>query len=288
MANHTEPAEALTNPDAPPLEAGYANTQPPKDSHPIAVIKGQAITDLPKDLYIPPDALTVFLETFEGPLDLLLYLIKRQNLDIIDIDVSKITDQYMQYIATMQAMQFELAAEYLLMAAMLAEIKSRLLLPKPAPHEEDEEDPRAQLIEQLQTYERFKQAAADLDQLPRLNRNIYPAAAQPLAIDKPRPQPTVAIEALLAAFHDVLNRADHFKHHAITKETLSTRARMSQILASLSPDQFTAFGTLFTVAEGRLGVIVTFLAIMELIKESLIEMVQSESFGVIYVRIKAL
>ncbi len=255
----------------------------------IAVVKGAAITDIPKDLYIPPEALKVFLETFEGPLDLLLYLIKRQNLDIMAINVAQITDQYVHYLSMMEVMQFELAADYLLMAAMLAEIKSRLLLPKPASVEEDEEeDPRAQLIERLQAYERCKQAAEQLDELPRLNRDHYSAAAQPVSLDdKERPQPTVTMEALLMALSDVMRRASHRKKHHVQREKLSTRDRMTQLLHDLSGDQFVPFVSLFTLEEGRLGVIVTFLAIMELIKESLIEIIQSDFGSMIHVRAKA-
>lgn len=254
---------------------------------PFAVVQGKAVTELPQDLYIPPDALEVFLEAFEGPLDLLLYLIKRQNIDILNINVSRITEQYMSYVDMMDSMQFELAAEYLLMAAMLAEIKSRMLLPRSSELEDDEEDPRAQLIRRLQEYERFKQAAEDIEELPRMGRDIFQASAELPDFDKTRPEPVVEMKELLLALGEVLRRADMFESHSIAKEKLSTRERMSQVLARLSSEQFIPFVSLFTVDEGRLGVIVTFLAIMELIKESLVEIVQTESFGPIHVKAKA-
>lgn len=254
---------------------------------PFAVVEGKAYTQIPQDLYIPPDALEVFLEAFEGPLDLLLYLIKRQNIDILDINVARITEQYMQYVNMMSAMQFELAAEYLLMAAMLAEIKSRMLLPRSAEAEEDEEDPRAQLIRRLQEYERFKKAAEDIDEMPRIGRELYIAAAEPPDVNKTRPQPEVQMQELLLALSEVLRRADMFESHHISREKLSTRERMSQVLSRLATDHFTPFVSLFTIEEGRLGVVVTFLAVMELIKESLVEIVQTEAFGPIHVKARA-
>lgn len=254
---------------------------------PFAVVQGKPVTQIPQDLYIPPDALEVFLEAFEGPLDLLLYLIKRQNLDILEINVANITEQYMQYVSMMNAMQFELAAEYLLMAAMLAEIKSRMLLPRSGETEDDEEDPRAQLIRRLQEYERFKQAAEDIDEMPRMGRDIYEAHANPPDLKKERPEPVVEMKELMLALSEVLRRADMFESHHIQREKLSTRERMSQVLSCLSTEQFTPFVSLFTVREGRLGVVVTFLAIMELIKESLIDIVQTEAYGPIHVKAKA-
>lgn len=254
---------------------------------PFAVVQGKAVTELPQDLYIPPDALEVFLEAFEGPLDLLLYLIKRQNIDILDINVANITRQYMHYVSMMDAMHFELAAEYLLMAAMLAEIKSRMLLPRSNELEEDEDDPRAQLIRRLQEYERFKQAAEDIDDMPRLGREIFEASAAPPEIEKTRPEPAVEMKEILLALSEVLRRADMFESHQVHREKLSTRERMSQVMTRLSGNQFTPFVSLFTVEEGRLGVVVTFLAVMELIKESLIEIVQTEPFGPIHVKARA-
>ena len=260
---------------------------PQQGEMPFAVVMGQAVTELPKDLYIPPQALEVFLEAFEGPLDLLLYLIRRQNLDILEIDVASITQQYMQYVELMDAMKFELAAEYLLMAAMLAEIKSRMLLPRSTEVEEDEEDPRAQLIRRLQEYERFKKAAEDIEEMPRLERDTWVASAQPPDIQRARPEPEVDLREILMALGEVLQRADMFESHHIQREALSTRERMSQVLESLSGGQFVPFVSLFRAQEGRLGVVVTFLAIMELIKESLVEVVQTENFGPIHVKARS-
>jgi segregation and condensation protein A len=260
---------------------------PQQGEMPFAVVMGQAITELPKDLYIPPQALEVFLEAFEGPLDLLLYLIKRQNLDILEIDVSRITEQYMQYVEMMDAVQFELAAEYLLMAAMLAEIKSRMLLPRSTGVEEDEEDPRAQLIRRLQEYERFKKAAEDIEEIPRVERDTWVGSANPPDLNRARPDPDVDMRELLLALGEVMRRADMFESHHIQREALSTRERMSQVLDALSGQQFVPFVTLFTAAEGRLGVVVTFLAVMELIKESLVEIVQTESFGPIHLKARS-
>ncbi len=257
---------------------------PQQGEMPFAVVMGQALTELPKDLYIPPQALEVILEAFEGPLDLLLYLIRRQNLDILDIDVSDITEQYMQYVELMDALQFELAAEYLLMAAMLAEIKSRMLLPRQVVDEEDEEDPRAQLIRRLQEYERFKKAAEDIDDLPRVDRDVFLTSAAPPVIERVRPEPEVGLQEILIAFAEVMARANMFESHHIQREALSTRERMSQVLERLSGESFLPFVSLFKAEEGRMGVVVTFLAIMELIKESLVEIVQTEAFGPIHVK----
>jgi segregation and condensation protein A len=261
--------------------------RPEQGEMPFAVVMGQAVTELPKDLYIPPQALEVFLEAFEGPLDLLLYLIKRQNLDILEIDVSAITEQYMRYVNLMDAMQFELAAEYLLMAAMLAEIKSRMLLPRSTELDEDEEDPRAQLIRRLQEYERFKKVAEDIEEMPRIERDTWVGSANPPKLNRTRPDPDVNMRELLVALGEVLRRADMFESHHIQREALSTRERMSQVLERLSGQQFVPFVALFSASEGRLGVVVTFLAIMELIKEALVEIVQTESFGPIHVKARA-
>jgi len=259
---------------------------PLQEEMPFAVIQGKELTILPKDLYIPPDALEVILEAFEGPLDLLLYLIRRQNLDILDIDVAEITRQYLGYIELMASIQLELAAEYLVMAAMLAEIKSRMLLPRQQAEEEDEEDPRAELIKRLQEYERFKQAAEDVDELPRMGRDIHQATAEAPDRDQQRPHPDVDIKELVTALADVLKRSEMFESHQVEMEKLSTRERMYQVMESLRDNQFVPFVALFTIEEGRLGVVVTFLAVMELIKESLVEIVQSESFGPIHVKAK--
>jgi segregation and condensation protein A len=261
--------------------------RPQQGEMPFAVVMGQTLTEFPKDLYIPPQALAVFLEAFEGPLDLLLYLIKRQNLDILDIDVSRITEQYMQYVELMDAMQFELAAEYLLMAAMLAEIKSRMLLPRASEVEDDEEDPRALLIRRLQEYERFKKAAEDIEELPRVERDTWVGSANPPELNRERPEPHVEMRELLLAMGEVMRRADMFASHHIEREALSTRERMSEVLERLSGRQFVPFVSLFSASEGRLGVVVTFLAIMELIKESLVEIVQTENFGPIHVKARS-
>jgi segregation and condensation protein A len=276
-----------TEPSSDALPGSQADLQPQQGEMPFAVVMGQAVTELPKDLYIPPHALEVFLEAFEGPLDLLLYLIRRQNLDILEIDVSRITDQYMQYVDLMDSMKFELAAEYLLMAAMLAEIKSRMLLPRSTEVEDDEEDPRAQLIRRLQEYERFKKAAEDIEEMPRLERDTWVASAEPPVIERDRPEPDVEMRELLLSLGEVLRRADMFESHHIQREALSTRERMSQVLERLSGGQFVPFVSLFTAEEGKLGVVVTFLAIMELIKEALVEVVQTENFGPIHVKARS-
>ena len=298
-----QPAADAPAPGEPPASqalSGTALVRPQQGEMPFAVVMGKAVTELPKDLYIPPQALEVFLEAFEGPLDLLLYLIKRQNLDILDIDVSEITEQYMRYVELMDAMQFELAAEYLLMAAMLAEIKSRMLLPRSSEAGEDEEDPRAQLIRRLQEYERFKKAAEDIEEMPRLERDTWTGSAHPPDLNRSRPDPDVDMRELLLALGEVLRRADMFESHHIQREALealtdydwpgkalSTRERMSQVLEQLAGQQFVPFVALFSAREGRLGVVVTFLAVMELIKESLVEIVQTESFGPIHVKAKS-
>ncbi|MCB1848858.1 MAG: segregation/condensation protein A [Halieaceae bacterium] len=284
---HPAGAPGAAEPEAPRLLAGAALLRPQQGEMPFAVVMGKAVTELPKDLYIPPQALEVFLEAFEGPLDLLLYLIKRQNLDILDIDVSEITEQYMRYVELMDAMQFELAAEYLLMAAMLAEIKSRMLLPRSSEVEDDEEDPRAQLIRRLQEYERFKKAAEDIEEMPRLERDTWVATANPPDLNRSRPDPDVDMRELLLALGEVLRRADMFESHHIQREALSTRERMSQVLEKLAGQQFVPFVALFSAQEGRLGVVVTFLAVMELIKESLVEIVQTENFGPIHVKARS-
>jgi len=254
---------------------------------PFAYVAGKAMTQLPQDLYIPPDALEVFLEAFEGPLDLLLYLIKRQNIDILEIDVSQITSQYMAYVDLMEAHQFELAAEYLVMAAMLAEIKSRMLLPRSSAEAPDEEDPRAQLIRRLQEYERYKKAAEDIDALPRLERDVFLVQAAAPELERRTPDPVVELEEILIALASVLRRADMFEHHHIQRETLSTREKMSEILVRLSTQRFIPLVSLLMREEGRLGVVVTFLAVMELLKDSLIEIIQTEAFGPIHLKARS-
>lgn len=256
---------------------------PSQQELPFAFVAGEAITEVPKDLYIPPDALEIFLDAFEGPLDLLLYLIKRQNIDILNIYVADITDQYMAYVDLMEASQFELAAEYLVMAAMLAEIKSRILLPREE-EESKESDPRMELIRRLQEYERFKKAAEDINNLHRMDRDIHRAAAALPEIEKIAQDPDVKLQDVLVALSRVLKRSDNYEHHHIQMETLSTREKMSEILVRISEHKFVPLVSLLLKEEGRLGVVVTFLAIMELMKDSLIEIVQSESFAPIHVK----
>jgi len=256
----------------------------PQEELPLAVVQGQALDTLPKDLYIPPHALEVFLEAFEGPLDLLLYLIRRENLDITDIPVADITRQYIVYIELMQEMQLELAGEYLVMSAMLAEIKSRMLLPRPASIEEDEDDPRVELVRRLQEYERYKQAAEDLDILPRLGRDVFQASAEGPEQKVVKLPPEVDLQDLISAFQEVLKRAAMYAHHHVQLESLSVRERMSSVLGKVSASRFTSFAELFTVEEGRMGVVVSFLAILELVKESLIELTQAEPFSPIHVK----
>ena len=251
---------------------------------PLAIIAGQPLSKLPDDLYIPPDALEVFLEAFEGPLDLLLYLIKRNNMNILDVQVSQITKQYMAYVELMEASQFELAAEYLVMAATLAEIKSRMLLPRQTDIQEEEEDPRAELIRRLQEYERFKKAAEDMDAMPRVGREIIKTKIAPPELSRGAVYPDIDLREVLVALGEVIKRAEMFEEHHITAEALSTRERMTMVLEKLRGDTFVPFVTLFTLEEGRLGVVVTFLAVMELIKESLVELVQTESYGPIHVK----
>ena len=258
---------------------------PQQEEMPFAIVMGNAITELPKDLYIPPHALEVFLEAFEGPLDLLLYLIKRQNLDILDIPIAEITRQYIVYVELMKDMQLELAGEYLVMAAMLAEIKSRMLLPRSSTAEEDEEDPRAELIRRLQEYERFKQAAEDIDELPRVGRDIYTGSIDTPDKQVERAHPHVELKEVLLALADVIHRTEMFASHHVQREPLSVRERMSQVLETLTTDHFTEFTTLFRIEEGRRGVVVTFMALLELIKQTMIELIQTEPFGVIHVKL---
>ncbi|ARU57466.1 chromosome segregation and condensation protein ScpA [Oleiphilus messinensis] len=261
-----------------------AVTDGQSDKPSLALIDGKAYTAIPTDLYIPPDALQIFLESFEGPLDLLLYLIRKQNMDILNIDVSAITAQYMEYISLMEAMKFELAAEYLLMAATLAEIKSRVLLPRQQTEEGEEIDPRAELIRRLQQYERFKKAAEELDEIPRVGRDILLCSNVTAPKGQRVVHPEVGLDELLLAFSQMLRRSDMFESHQVEKELLSTRERMSMIMDQIPHDGFLEFTQLFTLEEGRMGVVVSFLAMMELIKEQLIEIVQNEVFGKIHLR----
>jgi len=280
-------------PDTPPVSGdagGLSGQSNPgwgtQQEMPFALVQGTPLLTLPQDLYIPPDALEVFLDAFEGPLDLLLYLIKRQNLDILDIPIASITDQYMEYVELMKGLKLELAAEYLVMAAMLAEIKSRMLLPRPSEAGEDEEDPRAELIRRLQEYERFKRAAQELDELPRLDRDVYSGQADFPSGHLQRIPPEVDLREVLLALRSVLARADLFTSHRVEKESLSLRERMSLVLERVRGGGFVRFTALFDVTEGRAGVVVTFLAILELIKAATLELVQAEPFAPIHVRVR--
>jgi chromatin segregation and condensation protein Rec8/ScpA/Scc1 (kleisin family) len=258
---------------------------PEQAEMPFAMVEGEAVTQLPHDLYIPPDALQVFLEAFEGPLDLLLYLIRRQNLDILNIPIAEITRQYLRYIDLMQELQLELAGEYLLMAATLAEIKSRMLLPRPQGDADgDEQDPRAELVRRLQQYEHFKRAAADLDELHRVERDVFPASAELVERRVARLLPTVTMQEMLVALKDVMARAEMFAHLHVQRERLSVRQRMSEVLDALRSQAFVEFTQLFSPAEGRMGVAVTFTALLELLREGLIEIVQSDAYAPIHVR----
>jgi segregation and condensation protein A len=255
---------------------------------PFAIVNGEPVTHLPKDLYIPPQALEVFLEAFEGPLDLLLYLIRRQNLDVLDIPLAEITRQYMKYIELMQDLQLELAGEYLVMAATLAELKSRMLLPRASTTADDsEEDPRAELVRRLQEYERFKRAAENLDTLPRLERDVWSVGAELRDRKIVRLVPQVGLQEMLLAFRDVVVRSEMFAHHHVQRERLSVRARMTDIVARLATASFVEFVQLFRPEEGRMGVAVTFIAILELVREGLIDIVQQEPFAPIHVRAAA-
>jgi segregation and condensation protein A len=274
------PAQEL--PDSHPQD--QANAQ---QELPFALVYGQAVTEMPLDLYIPPDALEVFLEAFEGPLDLLLYLIRKQNIDVLDIPVAEITRQYMGYVELMQSVRLELAAEYLVMAAMLAEIKSRMLLPRSNEAEAEEDDPRAELIRRLQEYERYKAAAEGIDGLSRVGRDVtVPRLDAPEARAR-KLLPDVSLEEVLLSMAEVLRRADMFESHQVTREALSTRERMSEVLERLKGGAFVPFVSLFSAEEGKLGVVVTFMAVLELIKESLVELVQNEALGPIHVRARA-
>ncbi|AQQ01459.1 segregation/condensation protein A [Pseudoalteromonas aliena] len=258
--------------------------KPVQQKLPLAFLHGKAVVDKPEDLYIPPDALEIILETFEGPLDLLLYLIKKHKLDVLELSIFSITEQYVSYVEMMTEFQLELAGEYLVMAALLAQIKSRLLLPV---HEEleEEEDPRAELIKRLQEYELFKKAAENLDDIPRVGRDIFIAhAAMPISEDTSRNLPDIELKDLMLALSDVMARAKTFEHHQITAEVLSTRERMSQILQQLSQaNSAVVFNALFTPNEGRSGVVVSFIAMLELIKEGLVTCLQVSPESLIYV-----
>jgi segregation and condensation protein A len=280
----TEEEAQVSAPEGEPVADGPSAPGPAQAEMPFAIVAGEAVTQLPQDLYIPPYALEVFLEAFEGPLDLLLYLIRRQNLDILNIPIAEITRQYVQYIELMEELQLELAGEYLLMAAMLAEIKSRMLLPRIGDAEDEEADPRAELVRRLQEYERYKQAATDLDSIPRLERETHQASAEMTERTVVTRLPDLTLKELLLAFKDVLTRAEMLAHHHITREPLSVRQRMSEVLLRVQGTSFVDFPSLFDPSEGRMGVTVTFLALLELLKEALIEVVQTEAYAPIHVR----
>jgi len=248
--------------------------RPAQSEMPFAVVDGQPVTEMPRDLYIPPQALEVFLEAFEGPLDMLLYLIRRQNLDILDIPIAEITRQYMRYIELMQVLQLEL------------EVKSRMLLPRIGDDESaGETDPRAELVRRLQEYERFKRAAEGIDRMPRLDRDTWIATADLVDRKVVRLAPQVTLQEMLLAFQDVLSRSDMFAHHHVQREPLSVRQRMTDVLAALTARAFVDFVRLFRPEEGRRGVTVTFVAILELLREGLIELVQAEVYAPLHVRL---
>lgn len=273
------------SPAHPPTDQAPTAAAPPQQREmPLAVVQGQPFLKMPEDLYIPPDALEVILEAFEGPLDLLLYLIRRQNLDILDIPVAEITRQYMDYIGLMDELKLELAAEYLVMAAILAEIKSRLLLPRPPAEATEEDDPRAELVRRLQEYERFRKAAQDLDALPRQERDFMPVRIDPGERTVVRLPPPVELRELLLALRDVLKRAELLTRHEVQRDALSVRQRMTEVLQRLSQGAFVRFEDLFNAGEGRRGVVVTFMALLELAKEQLIEIVQEQPLAPIWLR----
>lgn len=268
-----------------PVEGEEPKVRPEQGEMPFALVLGEPYVELPKDLYIPPDALEVFLETFEGPLDLLLYLIRRQNLDILDIPIAQVTAQYVEYVDLMSDMRLELAAEYLVMAAMLAEIKARMLMPRqPVEGDEEESDPRAELVRRLQEYERYKLTAEAIEEMPRVGRDLWPVTVAAPNVEAAQAVPEVSMADLLHALHDVLVRADHFTHHRIETEPLSVRERMATILGRLNADSFVDFSALFTAEEGRRGVVVTLIAILELVREQLVELSQMRVFGPIRVK----
>ena len=255
------------------------------DAEVAAIVRGKPFTEIPEDLFIPPDALEVILESFEGPLDLLLYLIRKQNMDILDIPVAIITDQYMQYVELMRAFKLDLAAEYLVMAAMLAEIKSRMLLPKPSSLEdEDGEDPRAALVRRLQEYERYRKVAEDLNELPRLERDIFVTAVDLQDEEQPIPLPQVDLQALVNAFELAVERAKRNQNWLIGREVLSVRERMSIVLDKLQSREFLRLDEMFNPEEGRMGLVVSFIAILELVKDKVIVVVQNTPYSPVHVK----
>ena len=283
-SNQSNKAELRLVSPGPPLVSGEGSA-PSQGEMPFAVVEGEPITELPRDLYIPPHALEVFLEAFEGPLDLLLYLIRRQNLDILDIPIAEITRQYVEYIELMSEIQFELAGEYLVMAATLAEIKSRMLLPRPEEMEDEEEDPRAELVRRLQEYERFKVVSDEINALERLERDVVQVKAEVLERKVVTRLPDLTLKELMLSFKDVIARSEQFANLHFEREPLSVRERMSEILVKLESKAFADFMDLFDPKEGRMGVTVSFLAILELLREALIEVVQQDPYDPIHVRV---
>lgn len=260
--------------------------EPVQQPLPLAFVHGEAVIERPEDLYIPPDALEVILEAFEGPLDLLLYLIRKQKFDIETLPITNITKQYMEYVEVMKDIKLELAAEYLVMAAILAEVKSRVLLPKRASEEDEEADPRAELIRRLQEYEAIKLAAQSMETMPRRGRDFHVASVAPSETCEPiRILPDISLQELVVSFQNAMQRAATLEHHHIEKESLSTRERMSLILDMIQAGQFTSFSSLFKPEEGKQGVVVTFLAVLELAKEKMIEVVQAQPYSEVHVRI---
>jgi segregation and condensation protein A len=282
MSENTAEARDISNETAPVTEAAAQALE----AVPFATVKGQAVVDLPKDLYIPPDAMKVLLDAFEGPLDFLLYLIRKQNLDILDIPITDVTRQYMEYIDLMQNLSLELAAEYLVMAAILAEIKSRMLLPNIVNAENNEEDPRAELVRRLQEYERFKQAAENLDKIPRIERDTFTVENDSSQIAVEKPLPNVSMRDLMTVLAGIMRRVEHQAHHHIQLDALSVREKMTLVLSTIQGRDHVEFTTLFNMEEGRLGVVVTFLAMLELLKQGMIEFVQAAAFAPIYLTAK--
>lgn len=251
----------------------------------LAVVAGQPLTELPTDLFIPPDALEVLLDSFTGPLDLLLYLIRQQNFDILDIPMAKITQQYMQYIELLEARRMELAADYLVMAALLIEIKSRLLLPPSGLiSDQIEEDPRMELVRRIQAYEQFKQMALLMDTLPRFDRDVFQVQASTDHLSLIKPQPDVDLEMLVVIMEGLLQRQQNMSRHEITRERLSVRERMTIILHRIQQEKLLEFRQLLSPDEGRMGLVVTLLAALELAKQSLVIVTQAAAFSPIHLR----
>ena len=250
----------------------------------LARVRGVTLNEFPSDLYVPPEALRVFLDSFEGPLDLLLYLIRKHDFDILEISVSAVTDQYLQYIQLMDQFDVHLAGEYLSMAATLAAIKSRMLLPLMPSDDEDEEDPRAAIVRRLREFDRIKRVAEQLDEIPRMEREFFPVEVDSNLPPDERPLPEVELNQLMSAFSDVLLGASYREHHQMSAEVLSVSERMADILAQVaSSKRFVPFVALFCLEEGRRGVVVTFLAITQLLQNGRVNVVQNGSYAPIYV-----